>query len=190
MAKLQKEDRIATTQADKVDMLWEYYTSLLGTAETHSHSLNLPTFYHAVEYLHGLYAPISEEEIWNVIKGLPLDKSPSLDGYTGRFYKECWPIIKMDIMAAIGALHAGDSRMLNQLNEAYMVLIPKKGEPLSVTDYQPISLVHNSAKPARLAPKLHSIVATNQSAFIREGASMITSHWFSTWINTYTTERN
>lgn len=49
-------------------------------------------------------------------------------------------------MAAIGALHEGDSRSLHQLNAAYMVLIPKKEEPLSVADYRPISLVHSFAK--------------------------------------------
>lgn len=54
-----------------------------------------------------------------------------------------------------------------------MVLIPKKEDAIRVGDYRPISLVHSFAKlitkimANRLAPKLQSLVANNQSAFIR-----------------------
>lgn len=108
-----------------------------------------------------------------MIKDLAMDKAPGPDGFTGRFYKSCWPIIKTDIMQAIGALHGGDSRKLHLLNSAYMVLIPKTEEAVHVADYRPISLVHNFAKlitkimANRLAAKLNSLVAVNQSAFIK-----------------------
>lgn len=54
-----------------------------------------------------------------------------------------------------------------------MVLISKKEDPSSLGDYRPISLVHSFAKlltkilANRLAPRLGSMVASNQSAFIR-----------------------
>lgn len=37
-------------------------------------------------------------------------------------------------MAAVGAVHEGDSRQLQLLNSAYIVLLPKKEEPLKVGD--------------------------------------------------------
>lgn len=117
--------------------------------------------------------PISEDEVWSVIKDMALDKAPGPDGFTGRFYKSCWTIIKKDMMAAIGAPHGGDARRPHLLNSAYMVLIPKKEDPMTVGDYRPISLVHSFIKLItkvmhnRLAPKLGSIIAANQSAFIR-----------------------
>jgi hypothetical protein len=40
----------------------------------------------------------TEAEIWEVIKELPLDKAPGLDGFTGRFYRSCWSIIRGDIL--------------------------------------------------------------------------------------------
>jgi len=63
--------------------------------------------------------------------------------------------------------------MLELLNSAYITLIPKKEEAWEARDYRPISLVHSFAKLVtkmlanRLAPLLDSMVATNQSAFIR-----------------------
>lgn len=63
--------------------------------------------------------------------------------------------------------------MLHRLNGALVVLIPKKDGAAAVGDYRPISLVHSFAKLITkilvncLAPKFQSIVATNQSAFIR-----------------------
>lgn len=63
--------------------------------------------------------------------------------------------------------------MLELLNSVYITLIPKKEEAWEARDYRPISLVHSFAKLVtkmlanRLAPLLDSMVATNQSAFIR-----------------------
>lgn len=76
-------------------------------------------------------------------------------------------------MAAIGAVHAGDCRLLHRLNSAYMILLSKKEDAICVGDYRPISLVHSFAKLVtkilanRLAPKLQLLVSNNQSAFIR-----------------------
>jgi len=76
-------------------------------------------------------------------------------------------------MAAIITLQQGDTRMLGLLNSAYLTLIPKKADAVEAKDYRPISLVHSFAKLVtkmmanRLAPQLDSLVASNQSAFIR-----------------------
>lgn len=122
--------------------------------------------------LQSLDEPISEEEVWEVVKNLPQDKAPGPDGFTGRFYRACWDIIKHEIMAAIGAVNGGDYCKLYRLNSAFIVLIRKKEDPIHVGDYGPISLVHSFAKlltkilANRLSPRLSEMVATNQSAFI------------------------
>lgn len=139
-------------------------------------TLNLEAFYQSQTDLSDLDAPISEDEVWDVVKNWPLNKPPGPDGFTGRFYRSCWQTIKQDVMAAVGAIHGGDCRNLHLLNSAYMVLIPKKEDAAFVGDYRPISLVHSFAKlitkimANRLASKLNSIVAHNQSAFIRGGS--------------------
>lgn len=41
---------------------------------------------------------LSQREVWATIKYLHLDKAPGPDGFTGRFYKSCWSVIKGDIL--------------------------------------------------------------------------------------------
>lgn len=173
IAKLKVGDVILTQPEEMAEATWTFYQQLIGTAQQQDHTLDLPPFHRAAHDLQELDSPISEEEVWNVVKGLPLDKAPGPDGFTGRFHKTCWGIIKTDVMAAIGAVHAGDSRALQALNSALLVLIPKSEEASGIGDYRPISLIHSFAKLVtkilanRLAPKLQTLVATNQSAFIR-----------------------
>jgi len=117
--------------------------------------------------------PITEDEVWETIRSLPADRAPGPDGYTGRFFKACWQVIKADFMAAIISLQQGDARGLGLLNAAYITLIPKKVDAMTAKDFRPISLVHSFAKlitkilANRFAPFSDSLVSTNQSAFIR-----------------------
>ena len=37
-----------------------------------------------------LELPFTEEEINDVVKELPLDKSPGPDGFNSEFFKACW----------------------------------------------------------------------------------------------------
>lgn len=173
ISKLVVEGNTLTSHEQMENAVLEYYHNLLGMAQYRAESLNLLTFHHVQHELHGLEAPISEDEVWKTIKDMPPDKVPGPDGFTGRFYKSCWQIIKLDVMAAIGAFHGGDAWKLHLLNSAYMVLIPKKKDPMTIGDYRPISLVHSFEKlltkllANRLAPHLGTLVAPNQSAFIR-----------------------
>jgi len=117
--------------------------------------------------------PITEDEVWEKIRSLPADRAPGPDGYTGRFFKACWQVIKADFMAAIISLQQGDARGFGLLNAAYVTLIPKKVDAMTAKDFRPISLVHSFTKlitkilANRLAPFSDSLVSTNQSTFIR-----------------------
>lgn len=51
--------------------------------------------------LSSLDGPFSKGEIWQAICQLPFDKAPGPDGFTGLFFKKCWPIIRADISAAL-----------------------------------------------------------------------------------------
>uniref|UniRef100_A0A0A9FIG8 Reverse transcriptase domain-containing protein n=1 Tax=Arundo donax TaxID=35708 RepID=A0A0A9FIG8_ARUDO len=166
-------DQVLTSQMDKQEVMFEYYDGLLGTEQQRATTLNLQYFHRAGIDLSSLDDPITEDEVWEMIKTLPADHAPGPDGFTGRFYKACRPLIKSDFMAAIITLQQGDTRKLWLLNSAFLTLIPKKAEVLEAKDFWPISLVHSFSKlitkilANRLAPLLNSLIATNQSAFIR-----------------------
>ena len=154
-------------------MFFEHFEGLIGTPLQRASTLDLNFFHRVGIDLSVLDEPITEDEVWETIKDLPADRAPGPDGYTGRFYKACWQLIKSDMMAAILTLQQGDSRKLWLLNSAYLTLIPKKEEALSPSDFRPISLVHSFAKLVtkvlanRLVPTLKELVATNQSAFVK-----------------------
>jgi hypothetical protein len=56
-----------------------------------------------------LDSPFSEQEVLETIRGLPSDKAPGLDGFTGRFYKDCWDTIKQKLWLLLGLFGAGIS---------------------------------------------------------------------------------
>lgn len=171
--KLMTEDQVVTSQAEKEEVMFNYFNEVLGTASPRESTLDLSFFHREGLDLSALEAPITEDEVWATIKAMPSDRAPGPDGYTGRFYKSCWQIIKWDFMAAIITLQQGDARKLWLLNSAYLTLIPKKIDALLAKDFRPISLIHSFAKliakilANRLAPYLNTMVSTNQSAFIR-----------------------
>lgn len=63
---------------------------------------------------------------------------------------------------------------LSLINEANIVLLPKKQDAVSLTDYRPISLINSVAKiitkilANRLAPHMNSLVSNAQNAFIKK----------------------
>jgi hypothetical protein len=62
------------------------------------------------------------EEIWAVVKELPLDKASGHDGFIGRFYRSAWSIIKRDGIRAFDALSSMDCRSFHHLNDALLIL--------------------------------------------------------------------
>jgi hypothetical protein len=63
---------------------------------------------------------------------------------------------------------------LHYLNQAFVVLVPKKHDPLSIADFRSISLSHSFAKiisklmANRLGPELGKLISINQTTFIKK----------------------
>jgi hypothetical protein len=68
------------------------------------------------------------------------------NGFSGRFYKIVWPLIRLDVMNAINAFWSLDSSSFHPLNDAYIVLLQKKAETAEIKYYRPISLKHSFGK--------------------------------------------
>jgi hypothetical protein len=126
--------------------------------------------------LSDLESRFSEEEVWSVIRALPLDKVPGSDGFTTRFVQVTWLVIRHDLMCAFDAFWHLDTRHLHNTNDAIRVLLPNSVDVLAIRDYRPITLIHIMGKfismvlANRLTPKLGG-------AFVKGVSFRTTSSW-------------
>ena len=110
-------------------------------------------------------------EIKEVVFGMYSDKAPGPDGLPALFYKRYWPIVGKSVCDA--ALNFFKSRnLLTEVNNTFIVLIPKTQSPSFVNHYRPISLCNTVYKiiakilVSRIRPVLDSLISPCQSAFI------------------------
>jgi len=152
---------------------FDHYNSILGSNFERTQRIDLALIGLPSMDLQNLEVLFTEAEVRAVVADLPNEKAPGPDGFTGLFYKLAWDVIKSDIMHAFNAFWAQDSRSLYLLNDAYLILLKKKSQPVQLTDYRPISLIHSFSKLVtkclanRLAAVLDRLVSHNQSAFIK-----------------------
>jgi hypothetical protein len=164
---------ICTSHEDKAALVDGFYGGLLGSCLIREHTIDLSALGVPTHDLSAFDSPFSEKEVWNTIKQLPSNKAPGPDGFTGAFYKSCWPIIKQDAMNVMLAVWSRRFLNFDKMNNAFITLIPKTVGADRVKDFRPISLVHSIAKLVtkllanRLAWKLHDMVSPIQSAFIK-----------------------
>ena len=88
------------------------------------------------------------------------------------FFFKCWHIISADFIQLVHEFHAGTVQLEN-LNDAYITLIPKKQTPESVGDFRPISLTSVGLKfltklaADRFQQEITKCVHKNQYGFIK-----------------------
>jgi hypothetical protein len=106
--------------------MFEHLCNVFGMASSGQTTLNFAALGMHPLPLDELDADISADETWAAMKELLADRAPGPDGFTDMLYKTAWPVIKEDIMAAIQCFTQGDCRGLDRLNNALIVLLPKK----------------------------------------------------------------
>jgi hypothetical protein len=120
----------------------------------------------------GLMAPFSLEEIEKVVKECDGNKSPGPDGFNFNFIKDSWDLLKGDLRILFDQFH-GNERLPKSFLSYFVTLIPKVESPFGLSDFRPISLLGCLYKIVakvlanRLAKVMNSIIAPNQSAFLK-----------------------
>jgi hypothetical protein len=118
--------------------------------------------------------PFSNEELKKVVMETPKEKASGPNGFIGLFFSHYWEIIKDDIATTVNQFYNLNQQGLQFLNQAFIVLIPKKENPQAMSDFRPISLTHSFVKiitkmlANRLAPSLDSLISYNQTSFIKK----------------------
>ncbi|KAK1698067.1 hypothetical protein QYE76_014764 [Lolium multiflorum] len=164
----------AITKEDKEEVMLAHFKRILGTKAARHVNLDWEGLHYPTHDLSELNVPFSKEEIKDAVFSLPSIKAPGPDGFIGAFFKSCWDIIHQDISTAI--IHMANLRGVcaTIINSANIIIIPKKPDAASVSDYRPISLIHSLSKvfskllANKLAPVLPNIVSKCQSAFVKK----------------------
>ncbi|GJV80887.1 putative RNA-directed DNA polymerase [Tanacetum coccineum] len=118
-----------------------------------------------------LELPISMVEIKEAVWGCVGSKAPGPDGINFNFIKAYWDIVKHDFWGCVKYFKS-TGNLASGCNPSFIVLIPKKVDPLTFSDYRPISLIGCVYKVIskilanRLSKVIDSIISPNQSAFI------------------------
>lgn len=81
----------------------------------------------------------SEEEVREAVWDCEGSKSPGPDGYNLNFFKECWSIIKDDLMRVMREFFE-NGKLSRGCNSSFIVLIPKKEGACDLRQLRPISL--------------------------------------------------
>ena len=125
--------------------LHKHFAGVFGSAASGGRTLNFEAlgFHHLNLDDQDLH--FSAEEVWVAIKALPSDRAPGPDGFTGAFYKASWPVIRDELMEAVHAFELGNTRNMNRLNNALIVLLPKKVGANCPSDFRPITMIHSFA---------------------------------------------
>jgi hypothetical protein len=156
----------------KSGLLWDAFKCRLGSSDFSGIGFDLSELLTSNEQLHELDSPFTKLEIDSIIKLLPSDKSPGLDGFNTNFIKKCWHVIAPDFYDLCDKFYQGEV-CLRSINVSFIVLIPKMENPQKVGDYRPISLLNNSMKiltkllANRLQPFMSRLIHKNQYGFIK-----------------------
>ncbi|PKU84127.1 Putative ribonuclease H protein [Dendrobium catenatum] len=120
-----------------------------------------------------LVAPVTMEEIKNVIFSSPACSAPGPDGYTFEFYKSTWNTISRQLTDVVLSFFSTGS-MPKQAKATAIVLIPKRPHAQDIVDYRPISLCNTFYKiiakilANRLKDVMPFIIHPSQSGFIKD----------------------
>lgn len=118
-----------------------------------------------------LTAPFSQIKVKLNIENCDNSKRPGPNGFNYSFIKQYWHVIKVDFMKMLQEFHS-NGKLVRGFNPSFIVLIPKKDDAESLSDYRPISLIGCSYKilakilASRLSKVLDGLISENQSALI------------------------
>lgn len=114
----------------------------------------------------------SKQEIWIALQESESRKAPGPDGFNAGWLKKVWPQISDKILQFFQEFY--DRASLPQgANSSFITLIPKKNDPVCVSDFRPISLINSSFKlllkvlANRLMVVMSKLVSEEQTAFIK-----------------------
>ncbi|XP_055824484.1 uncharacterized protein LOC129893019 [Solanum dulcamara] len=112
------------------------------------------------------------EELRTVVFSMNPNSAAGPDGMNGKFFQECWEIIKEDLFRVVLSFFNGQT-LPKYYTHTCLVLLPKVSHPNKLSEFRPISLSNFTNKIIskllclRLAPTLPTLISPNQSGFVK-----------------------
>jgi len=165
-------DGLATTSHDaKSSILHKFYLNLLGRSCATVWRFSLGALYPVMDLSSvALSEPFTLSEITHAFFAMDTRASPGPDGF-GPSYRKFWPSLCHDVQQLFGDFFAR-SLDLDGMNQALLVLIPKKEGVWTADGFRPISLqncpmkLFSKVKVNRLKPFIPLIVDADQTGFV------------------------
>jgi hypothetical protein len=135
----------------------------MGISDDPTMVFNLTDLVHPVEGLEDLTTLFSTNEIDRIVQNMPADKAPGPDGFNGRFLKSCWAMIKANFYKLCQDFF-DCSINLEGINTSFITMTPKVSNPVTISDYRPISFLNIAIKlitkllANKLQPKMSSLI--------------------------------
>ncbi|GJV17423.1 RNA-directed DNA polymerase, eukaryota, reverse transcriptase zinc-binding domain protein [Tanacetum coccineum] len=114
---------------------------------------------------------IEVEEVKDAMFRISDDKAPGPDGFTAKFFKKSWEVTGNDVYKAVREFFM-TNRMLGEVNDTLITLVPKVQHPSKVSEYRPITCCNVVYKRIskiitnRITGCLDKLVSINQSTFV------------------------
>ncbi|VFQ72006.1 unnamed protein product [Cuscuta campestris] len=162
-----------TNEAEILEVGATYFQDLFSLQPTHNMELILQHIPHTITDPQNEFLCLlpNTEEIKNAVWHLDPNSSAGPDGFNGNFFRESWDIISEDVTSAVQEFFLGIIPP-KAMRKSNTVLIPKKENPSSFSDYRPISLTNFSFKiitrilASRLTTVLPDIISIEQGGFV------------------------
>jgi hypothetical protein len=82
---------------------------------------------------------ITQEEVDQAVKEMPLGKDPWPDGYTTNVFHYCWPMIRVEVWKVVEESRTS-GQVLSAFNATFLTFIPKEERVSHTKKFRPISL--------------------------------------------------
>ncbi|CAA0838963.1 Unknown protein, partial [Striga hermonthica] len=121
----------------------------------------------------GLCELHSMEEVRDAIFRIDPNKVFGPDAFFSLFYQVCWDLVESDVEEVVLDFFSS-YQMSDSFTSTFVILIPKRSNPSSWSDYRPISICNMTNKliskilNGHFFPLLPSLISPDHSAFVKD----------------------